>query len=213
MQRYIISLILISVLGGYTHGVKSLRSRTVCWDPSRLPSSQHPSRSISILPTSPVFDRRRFRKRSHVDDEVVHPFIIEKQLSEGKPSFPTRILLVSNPHTPATVRLPEKLVAKTSPKESITPATLNTLKEEEMYMSQCRSEHVAETFGMMENGKHGRVAMLMEYANGGDLAEWREQKQFVSDDEYRYIFAQIVLAVKRVHDQKLAHRDIKFEST
>jgi len=55
--------------------------------------------------------------------------------------------------------------------------------------------------------------ILMEYANGGDLAtkikERREAEQSFNEREVMFIFVQLALALSHVHARKILHRDLK----
>jgi NIMA (never in mitosis gene a)-related kinase len=57
----------------------------------------------------------------------------------------------------------------------------------------------------------GVLYIIMEYVDGGDLAEkirQRSGKPF-SEDEVLNIFVQLVLALQHIHEKKIVHRDIK----
>jgi NIMA (never in mitosis gene a)-related kinase len=68
----------------------------------------------------------------------------------------------------------------------------------------------------------GKLCIVMNYADGGDLeklirrqqklSEKRGEIQFLSEDEVLTIFTQICLAIKHVHDRKIIHRDLKAEN-
>lgn len=60
--------------------------------------------------------------------------------------------------------------------------------------------------------KEGCLYMVMEYINDGDLAKRIDQRRKnggFSEDEILYIFIQIVLAIKCVHEHNIIHRDLK----
>jgi NIMA (never in mitosis gene a)-related kinase len=57
----------------------------------------------------------------------------------------------------------------------------------------------------------GILHILMEYVDGGDLAQMikqRNSKPF-SEEEIMNIFIQIILALQYIHEKKIVHRDIK----
>ncbi|KAK8841739.1 hypothetical protein M9Y10_026686 [Tritrichomonas musculus] len=57
----------------------------------------------------------------------------------------------------------------------------------------------------------GCLCMVMEYANKGDLGKHiiNRGENLFSEEEILYIFVQIVLALKYIHDRNIIHRDIK----
>ena len=67
--------------------------------------------------------------------------------------------------------------------------------------------------------KSGKLCIVMEYCDGGDLAGKIEKRQedskkagkwlYLSEDQVLHWFTQIALGVKHVHDRKILHRDLK----
>mmetsp|Transcript_17071 Transcript_17071/g.48586 ORF Transcript_17071/g.48586 Transcript_17071/m.48586 type:complete len:502 (-) Transcript_17071:130-1635(-) len=56
------------------------------------------------------------------------------------------------------------------------------------------------------------VCFIMEFAAGGELRGYVEQKKALSEEEARQFFKQIVRAVHYVHSKKIIHRDLKLEN-
>ena len=56
--------------------------------------------------------------------------------------------------------------------------------------------------------------IVMEYADGGDLAQKIEKrgKKLFSEEEILHDFIQIALAIKYIHDRKILHRDLKAQN-
>jgi NUAK family, SNF1-like kinase len=52
----------------------------------------------------------------------------------------------------------------------------------------------------------------MEYASGGELYDYLNERKRVSEIEARGIFRQIVSAVHFLHKNKIVHRDLKLEN-
>eukprot|EP01026_Neomeris_dumetosa_P019363 TRINITY_DN1782_c0_g1_i3.p1 TRINITY_DN1782_c0_g1~~TRINITY_DN1782_c0_g1_i3.p1 ORF type:complete len:400 (+),score=32.18 TRINITY_DN1782_c0_g1_i3:246-1445(+) len=56
------------------------------------------------------------------------------------------------------------------------------------------------------------LCVEMEYAPGGTLLQYLNRKKSISEDEVRYWFQQLVLAVNYCHRMGIANRDIKLEN-
>ena len=62
--------------------------------------------------------------------------------------------------------------------------------------------------------KKGHLCIVMDYADGGDLAAAIEQQKgrYFSESKILDWFTQICLGMKHVHDRKILHRDIKCQN-
>uniref|UniRef100_W5K337 non-specific serine/threonine protein kinase n=1 Tax=Astyanax mexicanus TaxID=7994 RepID=W5K337_ASTMX len=54
--------------------------------------------------------------------------------------------------------------------------------------------------------------MVMEYASGGELYEYIQSRQRLTEEEARYFFRQITSAVLYCHTNGVVHRDLKLEN-
>ena len=52
----------------------------------------------------------------------------------------------------------------------------------------------------------------MEYADGGELIEYVEEKQGLEEIEVRALFKQMISAIDACHSQGIIHRDLKLEN-
>lgn len=62
--------------------------------------------------------------------------------------------------------------------------------------------------------KKGHLCIVMDYADGGDLAKKIEEQRgrYFSESQILDWFTQICLGMKHVHDRKILHRDIKCQN-
>ena len=62
--------------------------------------------------------------------------------------------------------------------------------------------------------KKGKLHIVMDYADGGDIAgRIKEQRgRSFSEDQILDWFTQICLGMKHIHDRKILHRDIKAQN-
>ena len=61
--------------------------------------------------------------------------------------------------------------------------------------------------------KRGKLCIVMDYADGGDLQQClKAQKKYLSEEQILDWFTQICLAIKHVHDRKILHRDLKSQN-
>lgn len=52
----------------------------------------------------------------------------------------------------------------------------------------------------------------MEYASGGELYDYLNERKRIPESEARGIFRQIVSAVHFLHKNRIVHRDLKLEN-
>jgi len=52
----------------------------------------------------------------------------------------------------------------------------------------------------------------MEYLEGGDLLQLLKEKKRLDEESARYIFLQLVDAMRYVHKKNIIHRDLKLEN-
>ena len=57
-----------------------------------------------------------------------------------------------------------------------------------------------------------KIILVMEYASGGELYDYLNERKRVSEVEARGIFRQIVSAVHFLHKNRIVHRDLKLEN-
>lgn len=57
-----------------------------------------------------------------------------------------------------------------------------------------------------------QIAIVMEYCEGGTLLDYVKTRNYLSEDEARHFFTQIVDAISYCHSNKVIHCDLKLEN-
>ncbi|KAK7933886.1 hypothetical protein WMY93_004782 [Mugilogobius chulae] len=81
------------------------------------------------------------------------------------------------------------------------------LGKEIKILKELKHENIVRLLEYQEIG--GCVYLVMEYCNGGDLAEYLHSKGTLSEDTIRNFLQQIVQAMKVLQGQGILHRDLK----
>ena len=70
------------------------------------------------------------------------------------------------------------------------------------------------TFREFYKTKKGHLCIVMDFADGGDLAKLiaNQRGRYFSESQIMDWFTQICLGLKHVHDRKILHRDIKCQN-
>ena len=56
------------------------------------------------------------------------------------------------------------------------------------------------------------ILIIMEYINGGNLFSFLKKRRKVSEKTAKFLYRQIILGIKYMHNQNIVHRDIKLEN-
>ncbi|KAI5754995.1 hypothetical protein M8J77_013209 [Diaphorina citri] len=91
-----------------------------------------------------------------------------------------------------------------------TEADLIRIRREIQIMSSVRHPNIIHIYEVFENRE--KMVLVMEYAAGGELYDFLDQKKVLTEEEARRIFRQIATAVYYCHKHKICHRDLKLEN-
>lgn len=71
-------------------------------------------------------------------------------------------------------------------------------------------QNLIQVFEIMESKRY--LYVIMEYCENKDLYDYLVEKDRLSEEEAKNIFTQILSGVAYLHEQKIAHRDLKLEN-
>ncbi|XP_006159308.1 NUAK family SNF1-like kinase 2 isoform X2 [Tupaia chinensis] len=84
------------------------------------------------------------------------------------------------------------------------------IRREIEIMSSLNHPHIIAIHEVFEN--RSKIVIVMEYASQGDLYDYINERQRLSERDARHFFRQIVSAVHYCHQNGVVHRDLKLEN-
>ncbi|CAF0816387.1 unnamed protein product [Adineta steineri] len=100
----------------------------------------------------------------------------------------------------AIKQITKKQLAKS---QSLLEKEIKILKE----LTKLKHENLVALLDCKES--QNNVYLVMEYCNGGDLADYLQAKQTLSEDTIAIFFRQIAAAIRACHEHNVVHRDLK----
>ncbi|XP_029457053.1 NUAK family SNF1-like kinase 1 [Rhinatrema bivittatum] len=73
-----------------------------------------------------------------------------------------------------------------------------------------KHDHIVQIYEVFEN--KDKIIIVMEYASNGELYDYVNDRQRITENEARNFFRQIVSAVHYCHKNRVVHRDLKLEN-
>ena len=82
---------------------------------------------------------------------------------------------------------------------------------QEVYvMKKISHPNVIRLLEVFESTRH--LMIVLEYSGGGDLLQLVKNREFLSEEEGKNIFSQVVDAVQACHSKNIIHRDVKLDN-
>jgi serine/threonine-protein kinase ULK/ATG1 len=107
----------------------------------------------------------------------------------------------SNPEQQVAIKqITKKQLAKS---QNLLEKEIKILKE----LTKLKHENLVALFDCKES--QNNVYLVMEFCNGGDLADYLQSRQTLSEDTIAIFFRQIAAAIHACHEQNVVHRDLK----
>ncbi|XP_035246275.1 serine/threonine-protein kinase NIM1-like [Anguilla anguilla] len=104
----------------------------------------------------------------------------------------------------------DKVAIKVLEKSRLDENAQRLLCQEVASMERLHHPNVIRLYEVLETPS--RLHLVMEYAEGGELYARISAKGKLPDAEAKLVFAQIVSAVKHMHESDIVHRDLKAEN-
>ncbi|XP_073975379.1 serine/threonine-protein kinase NIM1-like isoform X2 [Rhodnius prolixus] len=104
----------------------------------------------------------------------------------------------------------ERVAIKILDKSKLTPKARKMLVREISSMEAVHHKNIIRLFEVVET--YSKLHLVMEYVSGGELYQKLTTEGRMKEPDAKSTFAQILSAVKHLHERNIIHRDIKAEN-
>ncbi|XP_014261616.1 serine/threonine-protein kinase NIM1-like isoform X2 [Cimex lectularius] len=104
----------------------------------------------------------------------------------------------------------ERVAVKIMDKSKLTPKARKMLVREIASMEAVHHKNIIRLFEVVET--FSKLHLVMEFVNGGELYQKLLTEGKMKETDAKQTFAQILSAVKHLHERNIIHRDIKAEN-
>jgi len=135
--------------------------------------------------------------------EIIGDFQYSKRDLIGHGAFAVVFLGRSRNNPLQQVAIKQITKKQLSKSQNLLEKEIKILKE----LTKLKHENLVALFDCKESANN--VYLVMEYCNGGDLADYLQSRQTLSEDTIAIFFRQIAAAIHACHEQNVVHRDLK----
>ena len=99
---------------------------------------------------------------------------------------------------------------KSFKKENCSNERIAKIVNERNIMKELDNKNIIKILDYFEDNKY--IFIIMEYINGGNLYSLVKKRRVLQEKVAKYIFKQMISALKYIHSHNIAHRDIKLDN-
>ncbi|KAI9490648.1 kinase-like domain-containing protein, partial [Zychaea mexicana] len=150
-----------------------------------------------------LYRRQPQGRRSNTRHIKMGPYLLLQTLGEGE--FGKVKLGI---HTETGQEFAIKLIRKET--VGYSASRLNKVEREIHALRTLKHPYIVKLFNVIETEKY--IAIILEYASGGELFEYILAHRCLKEKDARRLFAQLISSVQYMHRRKIVHRDLKLEN-
>ncbi|KAK2956678.1 putative Calcium/calmodulin-dependent protein kinase kinase 2 [Blattamonas nauphoetae] len=149
------------------------------------------------------------RRSSRTGRKMLNQYILAKTIGKGAYGKVKLCFIRDNPDTLYAIKQVKKKLKKGSGKSGGQEKTwvMDSLSKEVAIMKQMDHPHLVKLYEVIDDPKHSKMYMVLEYLEGGTLTI--RNNSFYPEDVVHFYFHQLVTGIAFLHQHNIAHHDIK----